>query len=428
MLPRLTPADIFARAEKNTRTVLDGETLATAASIVAEVRAQGVAAVRRYAERFDGFAAEAPLLLDRSMLEDAWSRIDEETRALLERTTARIRAFAVGQKRSLSEFTMTVGGFECGHECVPVRRVGCYAPGGRYPLPSSVLMTVVPARVACVQTVVAASPRPAPVVLAAAFIAGADGVVPVGGAHAIAALAYGAAPIPACDMVVGPGNRFVTAAKHIVSRDVGIDMLAGPSELVVVADASADAELVAADLLAQAEHDDDALPLLVTTCDSLVGKVRSAIERRLARLATASTARTALRNGGAVLCADDGDMAAVCDAIAPEHLAVHLLEPREFACRVAHCGAVFLGSTCGEVLGDYGAGPNHVLPTGRQARHRAGLSVFDFLRVRTFLRAPMPTADQTADQMLHDAEQLARIEGLDGHAESARERRQDGTD
>jgi phosphoribosyl-ATP pyrophosphohydrolase/phosphoribosyl-AMP cyclohydrolase/histidinol dehydrogenase len=241
----------------------------------------------------------------------------------------------------------------------------------------------------------------------------------VGGAHAIAALAHGCDLSPACDMVVGPGNRWVTAAKQVVSADVGIDMLAGPSELVILADDAADAALVAADLLAQAEHDPDALPILVTTSAALADAVDQQLNLQLSTLATADVARASLRNGFAVVAAGLDQAVDLCDRIAPEHLELHTREPAAVAARLQHCAALFIGCRSAEVLGDYGAGPNHVLPTGGAARCRAGLSVFTFLRVRTWLRIDDPRA---AADLSHDAAALARLESLEAHARSAEHR------
>jgi phosphoribosyl-ATP pyrophosphohydrolase/phosphoribosyl-AMP cyclohydrolase/histidinol dehydrogenase len=270
--------------------------------------------------------------------------------------------------------------------------------------------------VAGVERVWVASPKPAPVTLAAAAVAGADGLLAVGGAQAIAALAFGADPVPACDVVVGPGNRWVTAAKQLVAGSVAIDMLAGPSELVVLADRSADPAVVAADLLAQAEHDPDALPVLVTLDAALAGAVDAELERQLATLPTAATARAAVAHGVAVVAGDLAAACAVCDRLAPEHLQVMLADPGPAVARLRHYGALFIGSGSAEVLGDYGAGPNHVLPTGGTARHTGGLSVFTFLRVRTWLRMDAPAA------LAADAAALARLEGLEAHARAAERR------
>jgi phosphoribosyl-ATP pyrophosphohydrolase/phosphoribosyl-AMP cyclohydrolase/histidinol dehydrogenase len=280
-------------------------------------------------------------------------------------------------------------------------------------------MTAVTARAAGVGEVWVASPRPAQITLAAAAVAGADGLLAVGGAHAIAALAYGIGGPPTCDVVVGPGNRWVTAAKKVVAGDVGIDMLAGPSELVVLADASADPEVVAADLLAQAEHDPEALPVLVTTDAALADAVDHALRSQLEDLPTRDIAVAALGNGFAVVAGTLEEALAVCDRLAPEHLQVLTRDAEEVARRLAHYGGLFIGGASAEVFGDYGIGPNHTLPTGGVARFKGGLSVFDFLRIRTWLRM-----DHGADAAAaaRDAAALARLEGLEAHARAAERR------
>jgi phosphoribosyl-ATP pyrophosphohydrolase/phosphoribosyl-AMP cyclohydrolase/histidinol dehydrogenase len=306
---------------------------------------------------------------------------------------------------------------------MPLERAGCYAPVGRYPLPSSVLMTVVPARVAGVERVWAASPSPDPLTLAAAAVAGADGLLAVGGAQAVAALAFGAGPVPACDIVVGPGNLWVTAAKQAVAGRVAIDMLAGPSELVVLADRQSDPSLVAADLLAQAEHDPEAMPVLVTVEEDLVARVEEELARQLADLPTAATAAAALATGGVVLCSDAGEAIECCDRLAPEHLQLSVRDPQAYQESLRHYGALFVGDGAAEVFGDYGAGPNHVLPTGGSARSFAGLSVLHFLRLRTWLQARGPADAELVD----DTVWLARQEGLEGHARAAEKRRWRGS-
>jgi phosphoribosyl-ATP pyrophosphohydrolase/phosphoribosyl-AMP cyclohydrolase/histidinol dehydrogenase len=304
---------------------------------------------------------------------------------------------------------------------MPVMRAGCYAPGGRYPLPSTVLMTAITARVAGVAQVIVASPKPSRLVLAAAAVAGADAVLAAGGAHAIAALAYGAGPVPVCDVVVGPGNRYVTAAKHLVSGTVGIDTLAGPSELVVFADANADPQLIAADLLAQAEHDTDAIPLLITTDATLPVRVNEELRRQIADLPTSQVAGVALINGGVICVSSVEEGVAACEAIAPEHLELHLTAATlaTVTPRLHNYGTMFVGSMAGEVLGDYGAGPNHVLPTGGAARRTGGLSVLAFLRLRTWLRIDDAGP---ARELAEDSAWFARAEGLEGHARSAERR------
>jgi phosphoribosyl-ATP pyrophosphohydrolase/phosphoribosyl-AMP cyclohydrolase/histidinol dehydrogenase len=280
-------------------------------------------------------------------------------------------------------------------------------------------MTVVTARAAGVKEIWVASPKPGPMTLAAAALAGADGLLAAGGAHAIAALAFGAGPLPACDVVVGPGNRYVTAAKQLVAGRVAIDMLAGPSELVVFADSTASPAVIAADLLAQAEHDPDALPVLVTLDPTHFDRVESELVRQLADLPSRDVARAALANGGVVVVANVEEGIAACDALAPEHLELCLRDAAAVAPRLSHFGALFIGGGSAEVLGDYGAGPNHVLPTAGTARSKGGLSVYTFLRVRTWLRIDDSAA---ARPLVEDAAWFGRVEGLEAHARSAERR------
>ena len=314
---------------------------------------------------------------------------------------------------------MRIPGGRVGHVIAPVASAGCYAPGGRYPLPSSVLMTAITARAAGVDRIWVASSRRDPIMLACAAIAGVDGFLGVGGAQAIAALAFGAGEVPPCDIVVGPGNAYVTAAKQLVFGHVGIDSLAGPSELVVVGDDTSNPGDIAADLLAQAEHDIDAVPILVSVGDELGHRVGLEIEHQLATLPTADIARQALGNGGFVVAATVDDAVAACDVLAPEHLHIHADVNEETMARFRHYGALFIGRNSAETLGDYGAGPNHVLPTGRAARFAGGLSVLTFLRVRTWLAIDDPAG---ARELYDDAAWLARVEGLKAHARASERR------
>jgi len=414
LLPRRTVAKLARRGAG-----LDAKTRAAAARIVEAVRTHGEVALRKHAERFGDVLPGAPLYHDRPELARALTGLSTDDRVRLERVAARIRAFAVAQRGALGSVSVPVPGGVAEHRIAPMQRAGCYAPGGRYPLPSSVLMTAVTARVAGVRDIWVASPKPQGLTLAAAAIAGADGVLAAGGAHAIAALAYGAGPIAPRDIIVGPGNRYVTAAKQLVAGAVAIDMLAGPSELTVFADDGADPGTVAADLLAQAEHDPDAVPFLVTLDPRLPDRVETELTRQLRDLPSAAIARAALANGGVVVVASLDEGIAACDAIAPEHLQLELRDAAAVAPRLGHYGALFVGAGAAEVLGDYGAGPNHVLPTGGTARSTGGLSVYTFLRVRTWLRIDDRAA---AVPLIEDAIWLGRAEGLEGHARAAERR------
>lgn len=432
-LPRRTPDELVAGRHRP-----DAATLERAREIVDSVRADGERALRRWATELDGLAGDDPLVLHRDRLEAAWRGLDAATRDLLTRAAERIARFARHQRRCLADLDMPLAGGAAGHTAVPLERAGCYAPGGRAPLPSSVLMTAVTAHEAGVESIWVASPRPRPEILAAAWLAGAEAVVAAGGAQAIAALAFGAGRVPACDAVVGPGNRWVEAAKRLVAATVRTGPPAGPSELVVVADASADAGRVAAELLAQAEHDPDARVWLIALDEATLAAVQEALDRRLLEArpdeatplrtgravstppplpaTSAAVIRAVLAASGAVVISDREGAAALCDRLAPEHLQLAVTDPEELAARVRHAGAVFLGSHASVVLGDYGAGPNHVLPTGGTARAFAGLSVFDFLRIRTWLRIDAATA---AGPLFADAAKLASVEGLPAHAEAA---------
>lgn len=404
------------------RDPVDPVTLAAAAELVDEVRDGGEDALRRIAARLGDLpAAEAPLLRGPEALRAAWEALPAADQGVLTRTADRIAEFAHAQRAALLPVGVPVPGGRAGLRYAPVERAGCYAPGGRFPLPSSVLMTAVTARVAGVPEVWVASPRPSLETLAAAHVAGARGVLAVGGAHAIAALAYGAGPVPAVDCIVGPGNRWVTAAKQKVAGRVTIDMLAGPSELLVLADGAADPARIAADLLAQAEHDPDALPVLVALDPALPAAVEAALEAQLATLPTAPIARQALANGFVVVATDLAEGVALCDRLAPEHLALHLAAPGAAQAQLQHYGALFVGEHAAEVLGDYGAGPNHVLPTGGTARSVGALSVVTFLRVQTWLALDQPIA---AQGLVEDCVRLARMEGLEAHARAAERRRQ----
>ncbi|MCW5939164.1 MAG: histidinol dehydrogenase [Fimbriimonadaceae bacterium] len=391
--------------------------LAQAAGIVRDVREGGEAALRNWAERLGDLEAEGSLFLDRKEIERRAEELDGPSRAVIQRAAGRIREFAERQRTCLGDLDAPIAGGRAGHRIVPVEAAGCYAPGGRYPLPSSALMTAVTARAAGVERVWLASPRPTAATLAAAAEAGVDGVLCAGGAQAVAALAYGAGPLRAVDVVAGPGNHWVTAAKKLVSGDVAIDMLAGPSELVVVADEGADPAWVSADLLAQAEHDTEARPILVALSGGVIDAVESELARQLESLPTAAVAREALGQGFAVVVGSLEEAGRASDLIAPEHLQLSVRDPDAALEWFRQFGAVFLGEGSAEVFGDYGAGPNHTLPTGGTARYTAGLSVLTFLRAQTWLSL------DSVDGLVEDTAALARLEGLEAHARAAEIRR-----
>ncbi|MEL6497097.1 MAG: histidinol dehydrogenase [Planctomycetota bacterium] len=416
-LLRRVPIENLSRA---VRPPVDERTLDAARRIVHRVRDHGEDAVRSLAEQFSERQTGEPLVLGTDEMAAALAAFPRETRELLERSAQRIGAFAQAQLEAIRPIDVPVPGGRAGHTVEPVSSAGCYAPAGRYPLPSSVLMTAVTARAAGCDRVVVASPGAHPLSVAAAAVAGADQFLAVGGAHAVAAMAYGIDGLAACDVIAGPGNRWVTAAKQIVSGVAGIDMLAGPSELLVIADDSADPAVVAADLLGQAEHDADAVPMLVTTSDNLATEVCSELARQVDSLSTNATAREALQNGFVCVVGTADQARAAADTIAAEHVEIMTRDADRFAHSLRNAGALFIGPASAEVIGDYGAGPNHTLPTGGTARFRAGLSVASFLRLRTWIRIEDVRG---ADELIGDTIRLAELEGLAAHAASAARRR-----
>lgn len=363
-------------------------------------------------------------IISKDSCRKAFDELKEEERVSLVNIHGRVKAFAELQRKSVQDMEMDIPGGKAGHTVSACNAAGCYAPGGRYPLPSSVIMTAVTARAAGCETVVLASPKPAPITLAAAHIADVDYFIGVGGAQAIAAMAFGTADgsIPSCDVICGPGNKWVTAAKSIVNGPCGIDMLAGPSEVLVICDDTANAAVVAADLIAQAEHDVVARAILLSTDKELVERVDAEVAKQVAELPepNQSTAREALKQSFVVLCDTIEQCIKVSDAIAPEHLEVQTRDAMKVGMSCKNYGGLFVGEHAAEVLGDYGAGPNHTLPTGGTGRYTGGLSVFNFLRIRTWMRVDNPRDSQV---MVDDSMVMARLEGLEGHARAAKKRK-----
>eukprot|EP00008_Paramoeba_atlantica_P005344 CAMPEP_0201488340 /NCGR_PEP_ID=MMETSP0151_2-20130828/17894_1 /ASSEMBLY_ACC=CAM_ASM_000257 /TAXON_ID=200890 /ORGANISM="Paramoeba atlantica, Strain 621/1 / CCAP 1560/9" /LENGTH=1351 /DNA_ID=CAMNT_0047873605 /DNA_START=76 /DNA_END=4131 /DNA_ORIENTATION=+ len=403
--------------EGQRRDPVDDKAVVIAKEILEDVKIRREAAVLHHAKRFGDIKEGEKCYYFPEDLEKAFLGLPKEVQSMLRRTAQRIESFAESQKSSFVEMKTTIEGGNAGHSLAAVDVAGCYAPAGRYPLPSTVLMTAITARVAGCKQVWVASPHPVDVILGAAYIARVDGLLAVGGVQAIGAMAYGSGPVPPADAIVGPGNKFVTAAKSLIAGKVRIDMLAGPSECLVLADDSADPSLVAADLLAQAEHDVEASAILVSLSESFIPKLEHELNNQLRKLPTADTARKSLQRNGMVLLAKDQKMAVqICDFLAPEHLEIHCEEVEEWSKRLSHYGGLFCGSYAAEVFGDYGAGPNHTLPTGGSARSFGGLSFLTFTRVRTWMRIDDLSK---AEQMMADAVMLAGLEGLHGHKRAA---------
>jgi histidinol dehydrogenase len=379
--------------------------------IVDSVRRDGDDALLRLRSRLDRVSSQAPLRIPEVEMRLAWEGTPEPVRQALRTAARNIRAFAARQRpRDFS--VKTTQGLITGQRILPLDSAGCYVPSGRYPLPSTLLMTVIPAQVAGVPRIVVVSPHPAKETLAAAAMLGITEFYRVGGAQAIAALAYGVASLPRVDKIVGPGNAWVTAAKKLVAFDCAIDMLAGPTEIVVTSE-TGDPALIAADLVAQAEHDPDAMAILITTRIDLARAVMAETKTRAKNNKVAAQALT--KHGWAIVARSVEQARALTNQIAPEHLTV---DSEADLAWVRHAGSVFVGQWSAQPLGDYVSGPNHTLPTGGQARVRGGLSVMDFLKVITV----QEYSGKGVQQLGPAAIRLANAEGLSGHAEAIRVR------
>ncbi len=385
--------------------------------VLSAVRSEGLTAVLRFARQFDRVEVdETNIRVSAEEIEEGAAQCAPEVREAIAFAAKRIAAYHERQRPADLRFTDDAG-VELGWRWTPIEAVGVYVPGGRAAYPSTVLMNAVPARVAGVDRVAMVTPpgRLQPAVLAAAKEAGITEIWRVGGAQAVAALAYGAGPIRPVDKIVGPGNSYVTAAKRRVYGTVGIDALAGPSEIVVVADAANDPEWIAADLLSQAEHDPAAQSILITDDEGFAAKVEAAVLRQIETLTTGEDAAASWRDHGAVVIAPLDQSPSLVDRIAPEHVEFALDQPERLADRVRHAGAIFLGRHAPEAIGDYVAGSNHVLPTSRAARFSSGLSLYDFIK-----RTSIVKCDAAAFEILGPPTvALADAEGLPAHARSA---------
>ena len=395
--------------------------------IIAAVRARGDAAVIEYTNRFDrvNVSAMSELTLTQDDLKTAFDGLDDTQKNALHAAAQRVRDYHVAQNQASGQsWSYTeADGTVLGQKVTPLDRVGIYVPGGKAAYPSSVLMNAIPAHVAGVQDIIMVVPTPDgvrnPLVLAAAFVAGVNRVFTIGGAQAVAALAYGTESVPRVDKIVGPGNAFVAEAKRRVFGQVGIDMIAGPSEILVIADGSTPADWVAMDLFSQAEHDELAQSILLCPSAQYISEVQSAIDRLITEMPRAKVIRTSLQNRGILIQTRDMDEAcAIANRIAPEHLEISVADSAQanaYAAQIRHAGAIFIGAYTSESLGDYCAGPNHVLPTSGTARFSSPLGVYDFQKRSSMIQVSEAGA-QTLGQI---ASTLAHGEGLTAHARSA---------
>ncbi|HAD30923.1 MULTISPECIES: histidinol dehydrogenase [unclassified Methylophaga] len=407
--------------------VSDAAITDTVRNILADVKQRGDQAVVEYSQRFDRVKAtamaELEIPLERAAA--ALESIPAAQRQALEKAAERVRQYHEHQKQESWHY-VEADGTLLGQQVTPLDRAGLYVPGGKAAYPSSVLMNAIPAKVAGVQELIMVVPTPDDevndLVLAAAAIAGVDRIFAIGGAQAVAALAYGTETIPQVDKIVGPGNIFVATAKGMVFGTVGIDMIAGPSEILVICDGKTDPDWIAMDLFSQAEHDEDAQSILISPDAAFLQKVKESIARLLPTMERKAIIETSLNNRGAMILVEDMQQAIeVCNYIAPEHLELSVDEPMEMAKKIRHAGAIFMGRYTPEALGDYCAGPNHVLPTSRTARFSSPLGVYDFQK-RSSLIQVSPQGAQSLGQV---ASVLARGESLTAHARSAEYRLQE---
>lgn len=404
-------------------TTADGEIRRTVGNIISDVARRGDEALFEYTEQFDGMVIDGSTIeVSDDEIKDAMAGIDESDLAILREATGRIEAF---HRKQIAETWIESDeeGIELGQLVIPIGRVGIYAPGGRAAYPSTVLMAAIPAKVAGVSELCLVSPARDgeihPLVLAAARLSGVDRVFRIGGAQAIAALAYGTDSVPPVDKIVGPGNVYVATAKMMVFGKVGIDMIAGPSEIVIISDGAADAAVAAADLLSQAEHDPLAGAVLLTPSAEFARRVAEEVDAQIAVLTRQSIARAAIDDFGAVIVTRDIDEAVVIsNRIAPEHLELMVEEPGELLKGIRNAGAVFLGLNTPEAVGDYLAGPNHILPTGGTARFSSPLGVYDFIK-RTSV---VSFSFQALRRYGRSVARFAELEGLEAHGRSVRAR------
>lgn len=387
----------------------DGQDVTDAVKeIIADVRQNGNSAVKKYSEKFDGIETDCRELSEEE-IENAVKSLDDEVLEALKFSVRNVEEFAKAQLGSVKNTMVQADGAILGHKIIPLEKVGCYIPGGNYPLPSTAIMTIVPAVVAGVKEIIAVSPKAKPVTVAAAKLAGATKIFNIGGVQAIAALAYGTETIDAVDKIVGPGNKYVATAKKIVYGDCGIDFVAGPSEVMVVADNSANPEFVAADLLAQCEHDKDARAYLLCFDMDFAVKVDECARKFLETLQTADIARVSYEKSTAYVVKDLQEAVEIANKKAPEHLELCLNGVENSVDLFRNYGSLFIGNYSAEVFGDYVSGTNHTLPTGRAARYTGGLSVFDYVKIQTFQKI------ENVEKFAKYASILAEQEGLFAH-------------
>lgn len=401
---------------------IEFEAICSVEDIAKDVRINGDEAVRKYTKQFDGEDLEAPtcsFLISQEEIKNAYSKVDAQTIKTIKKSIENVKKFSKLQLKSLKPLKTKIDGNELGHKIIPIEKVGCYIPGGNYPLLSSAVMTIVPAKVSGVKEIVACSPKIRPETIVACDLAGADKIYKIGGVQAIAAMAYGTQSIPKVNKIVGPGNKYVTAAKKYVFGEVGIDFLAGPSEVMIIADETASPEFVAADMLAQCEHDLDARAFLLCIGENFARQVEIFAQKQLESLSTKEIASKSFEKSFAIVVKNIKEAITLANKKAPEHLEICYKNAKKDIDKYKNYGSLFIGNYSAEVYGDYCSGTNHVLPTNEVSKYSGGLSVFDFVKVQTY-----QIISKNGNRVISSyASKLAEKEGLSAHKLAADVRR-----
>lgn len=406
------PDEFFAKIEF--------ENIQSVSEIVNDVKQNGDEAVRKYSEKFgDGIINN--FIVSEFEIKAAYKKVSQESIEALKFAIKNIRQFAEAQLSCIKELKTEVCGSELGHKIIPIERVGCYIPGGNYPLPSSALMTIIPAKVAGVKEIIACSPKIHPLTIVACDLAGADVIYKIGGVQAIAAMAYGTKTVKKVNKIVGPGNKFVTSAKKQVFGECGIDFLAGPSEVMIIADDTANPDFVAADMLAQCEHDLDAKAYLLCTSAYFAQDVFASALRQLRSLETKDIAEKSFKKSYAIVCRNFEEMKLIAELKAPEHLELCFKDAENYVDEFKNYGSLFVGNYSAEVFGDYVSGTNHTLPTNQVAKYSGGLSVFDFIKIQTY----QIINKNRINEISKNSSILAENEGLFAHKFAADIRKED---
>jgi len=382
--------------------------------IIKEVKKDGDKAVRKYTAIFDRVKLKN-FRVNKKEIREAYQKVDRKTLDMIKKAAGNIKEFAITQLENFKNFEYTKNGITLGQKIVPIERIGVYVPGGRYPLPSTALMCIIPARVAGVKEIIVCSPRIKPITMVAADLSGADLIFNIGGVQAIAAMAYGTETVPKVDKIVGPGNIYVTQAKKEVFGDAGIDLLAGPTEILIIADSQANPKFIAADLLAQAEHDVNTKIIFISDSKSLIRKVNAELKFQIEKLETKNIIKEAFKNKKVILVKNLKEAIKIANEEAPEHLMLQVKNPKKYLNQLKNYGSLFLGEYSAVAFGDYCSGPNHVLPTDKTSRFTGGLSVKDFTKIQTY----QYINKKGAEKLAKIATKFASIEGLDAHKKSA---------